>query len=198
MSALVTIRRILTGSLTVVAFWNSYTHTVDWFSDHGQSEQAGWLALIPEIGVILVVLTLAVGKLSRPEQYIIGAIGVGSLTVTFTANLAGATNGAAGIAAAIVAPVFAVLGFALEALAIVDKKPAKKTPAKKAEKAVAAPKKVPAAPRQSLTDTGILWATQRVSEGGTWPTTKEVQAQFPEISQTTARKIHNAEPMTVS
>lgn len=197
MRSLVWIRRALTASLTCVAFWNSYTHTVDWFTEHGQAAQAGWLALIPEVGVILVVLTLALDKLNTAQKWIVGSIGAGSLLITFTANLAGASDGPMGIAAALVAPVFAVLGFALEALALLGKKMPKPA-SKKTQKPATEPKKAPAVRRQSLTDTGILWATQRVSDGGTWPTTVEVLAEFPDISRTTARKIHNAEPMTVS
>jgi len=99
---LIWIRRTLTTLLTAVAFWNSYTHTADWFADHGQNAQAGWLALIPEVGVILVVLTLAAGKLSQSDKWIVGSIGIGSVALTLTANLAGSTPGM-GVPAALVA-----------------------------------------------------------------------------------------------
>jgi hypothetical protein len=111
-------RRTLTTGLTVVAFVNSYAHTAQWFKDHGQHSQAGWLALIPEVGVILVVLTLAGGGLSRPVQWLTGAIGSGSLAITFTANIAGSSPGLMGLSAALVAPIFAVLGFSLEVVSL--------------------------------------------------------------------------------
>jgi len=113
------LRRGLTTGLTTIAFVNSYRHTAQWFRDHDQEAQAQWLALIPEAGVILVVLTLAQGQLTRPTKWLIGAFGAGSLGLTFTANIAAAGPGFMGLLAALVAPVFAVLGFALEMMSLV-------------------------------------------------------------------------------
>lgn len=195
----INIRRTLTGSLTALAFVNSYRHTVEWFSAHGQSNEAELLALIPEAGVILSVLTLVMGNLNRAERVIISLIGMGSLAVTFWSNLAGAADGAGGVAAALVAPIFGVLGFALEAIDFLKKKSrTRKVPAEKAQKPVSVPKKASGGTRTSLTDKGILWATERTSAGAPWPTTKEIMAQFPEISETTARKIRRSEPSKVS
>jgi len=171
------LRRMLTTGLTGVAFWNSYNHTAAWFSDHGQAEQSGWLALIPEVGVILVVLTLCTGKLGRVESAIVRAIGVGSVAITFTANLAGASAGPMGVTAALVAPVFAVLGFALEAVSLSAEIEPPQSPPQPARKK-----------QMGKTDIGILWATERDE----WPTTAQILEKFPDISVTTARKIHNS------
>jgi hypothetical protein len=186
-NALVWVRRTLTSGLTAVAFVNSYEHTVKWFTDNGQPEHAGWLGLIPEVGVFLVILTLATAALSREVKGIMYTIGAMSLGVTFTANLAGAT-GLAGICAALVAPVFAVMGFALEIVSLTQKKPA---PTRK----LSAPRKVPTdhkTPRLTKFDEGVLWATQREKNGQGWPTTAEIRAQFPATSETTAKKIRSS------
>lgn len=110
----VVVRRVLTTALTVLAFWNSWTHTVQWFADHGQGDAARWLALIPEAGLILGLLFLAGGNLTAAQRVLVGLVGVGSVGITISANLAGASPGLAGKVAALVAPVFAILGFALE------------------------------------------------------------------------------------
>jgi hypothetical protein len=201
-------RRILTSALTAVAFWNSYTHTAAWFTEHGQAAQAPLLALIPEAGVILVVLTLAGGGLTTVVRWLIGAIGIGAVAITFTANLAGASAGAMGIAAALVAPVFAILGFALEVVSIEapaeapSEAPAESPAAASAEAPAPAAKparKVTPARRgnRGLTDTGILWATQVHATGAEWPTTAQILAQFPTISRTTAGRIRGAKPVAV-
>lgn len=186
MQFLIWLRRFLTTALTAVAFWNSYHHTKTWFAENGQAAQAGALATIPEAGLVLVVITLAIGGLTPPVERIVKTIGVGALAITLTANLAGAAPGVMGIVAALVAPVFAVLGFALEVLSLVPaSKPKRKAPAKKtAAKATRKP---------SLVDSGILWATSR---GGEWPTTAQVMEQYPTISRTTAQKISAARPVS--
>lgn len=107
------IRHLLTAFLVVVAFWNSYEHTVAWFEGHGQ-EQAGWLATLPEMGTALVIISLALGGLTAAQKGILGVVGLGSVSVTLVANLAGAAPGPGGTAAALVAPLFAIAGFALE------------------------------------------------------------------------------------
>lgn len=176
-------RRLLTTGLTTIAFVNSYGHTVQWFADNGQAPHAGWLGTIPEIGVILVVLVLATANISTPVKRVIQVIGALSLGITMTANVSGAV-GVAGIVAALVAPVFAVLGFALEVLSIA---PAPK-PASKPRKAPQNHKK-PA--RLTKFDEGVLWATEQAE----WPTTAQIMAQFPQTSQTTARKIRRAQAL---
>jgi hypothetical protein len=186
MQFLIWLRRFLTTALTAVAFWNSYTHTKSWFADNGQAAQAGWLALIPEAGLVMVVITLAMGGLNVPVERIVRTIGAGALAITLTANLAGAAPGLMGIVAALVAPVFAILGFALEVLSL--------APAPKPKRKPAAKKKEPPSGRKpSLVDSGILWATSR---GGEWPTTAQVMEQYPTISRTTAQKISAARPVS--
>lgn len=181
MHYLIWVRRTLTTGLTAVAFWNSYQHTKTWFAENGQAGEAGALALIPEAGLIMVVLTLAMGNLSPVAEKIVQTIGVGALAITLTANISGAGPGVMGFVAALVAPLFAVLGFALEIVGLTEpEKPAKKKPA---------PKRAPA--KTSLVDTGILWATSR---GGEWPTTAEILEKYPNISKTTAGKIRAARP----
>jgi hypothetical protein len=113
-SAGVVVRRVLTAALTTLAFWNSYTHTVHWFGVHGQEDAAQFLALIPEAGLILALLFAASGELTGPQKWLVGFVGFGSIGITISANLAGAPPGVAGSIAALVAPVFAILGFALE------------------------------------------------------------------------------------
>jgi hypothetical protein len=110
----VVVRRSLTTALTCLAFWNSYTHTVDWFTAHGQEGAAHFLALIPEAGLILALLFLASGNLTRMQRGLVAVVGFGSVGITVAANLAGAGPGRTGQVAALVAPVFAVLGFGLE------------------------------------------------------------------------------------
>jgi hypothetical protein len=110
------VRRLLTASLTGIAFWNSYEHTVAWFRGNGQEAAAWALALIPEVGVFLVILSLALDHLTRPQKWVLGSVALGSVSVTLTANLAGAGPGLFGVAAALVAPLFAIAGFALEML----------------------------------------------------------------------------------
>lgn len=106
-------RHLLTTFLVGVAFWNSYAHTVAWFEGHGQ-EQAAWLAILPEMGTVLVIISLALGGLTVAQKGILGVVGLGSVSVTLVANLAGAAPGPGGTAAALVAPLFAIAGFALE------------------------------------------------------------------------------------
>lgn len=113
MNAGVVVRRLLTTALTCLAFWNSYTHTVDWFEAHGQAQAASVLALIPEAGLILALLFLASGQLSTIQRWLVALVGCGSIGITISANLAGAQGGTEKVAA-LVAPVFAILGFALE------------------------------------------------------------------------------------
>jgi hypothetical protein len=110
------LRRGLTTGLTGIAFWNSYGHTAQWFSDNGQKESAQMLALIPEFGVILGVLILASERLTMGLKLIAGAFGLGSLSLTLLANGSAAGDGWMGLTAALVAPIFAVLGFAMEVL----------------------------------------------------------------------------------
>ena len=189
-----TVRRTITTGLTTIAFLNSYSHTTNWFSNHGQAGQANFLAAIPEVAIILVVLTLAQGNMSRVTTALIGTIGVGSVTITLAANLAGASSGVAGIAAALVAPVFAILGFGLEFTSMVKVAPARKpvtrkAPATKPVKAAEAPKKR----NRGVIDRGILWA----SEQAVWPTVIEIQTEYPTINRNTASRIHNAKPVNV-
>lgn len=110
------VRRLLTISLTAIAFWNSYEHTRDWFVSNGQETAAWALALIPEGGVFLVILSLALDHLTRPQKWVLGFVALGSVSVTLTGNLVGAGPGLMGAAAALVAPLFAIAGFALELL----------------------------------------------------------------------------------
>lgn len=112
------LRRGLTTGLTGIAFWNSYGHTAQWFRDNGQKDAAQALALIPELGVILAILILAAQRVTRPLKMIAGAFGLGSLSLTLLANGSGAGDGWQGLTAALVAPVFAVLGLALEVLSL--------------------------------------------------------------------------------
>jgi hypothetical protein len=109
-------RRLLTFSLTAIAFWNSYEHTRIWFVSNGQETAAWALALIPEGGVFLVLLSLALDHLTRAQKWILGSVALGSVSVTLTGNLAGAGPGLMGAAAALVAPLFAIAGFGLELL----------------------------------------------------------------------------------
>jgi hypothetical protein len=186
---LITVRRTLTTGITAIAFGYSYSHTKGWFSDHGQAEGAGVLALLPEVSIFLVALTLALGNLNRITAWIIWAIGAGSVAITITANLAGAGAGAAGIIAALVAPVFAILGIALEFSSLVKAKTVRKAKTRKTPVVTAKP----AAKRtnRGVIDRGILWATQQ----RTWPTVTEIQAEFPTITRSTAGRIHNAKPV---
>lgn len=117
---IVWIRRALTTFLTGVAFFNSYTHTVQWFTDHGQKSAAQMLSLIPEAGLILVVLTLVTVQVDRLTTALLALIGTGSLGLTLTSNLSQAGPGWMGWTAALVAPLFAVVGFALEVRALVS------------------------------------------------------------------------------
>lgn len=114
MSVLVVVRRAITTALTIVAFANSYAHTVTWFEDNGQTGSARWLAAIPEAGLILALLFLATGQLGRLQRALVWAVAAGSVGITISANLAGAGDGPASKVAALVAPVFAILGFGLE------------------------------------------------------------------------------------
>lgn len=218
----INVRRVLTSGLTIIAFVNSYAHTKKWFTEHGQKDQAGWLALIPEVGVILVVLTLAAGGLSRPVRWLIGSIGIGSLAITFTSNIAGASPGPMGFSAALVAPTFAVLGFALEIVSLTahaepvqDEPPAGDEPVH-AEPVIVVqtvqPEPVKAQPEPvqpvqkkaqrrpvsrtngGLLDNGILWATKQMDQNGSWPTRSEIVAQFPEMSLSTAKRVRAANP----
>lgn len=219
----VNIRRVLTTGLTIIAFANSYAHTVDWFKAHGQSAQAGWLAAIPEVGVILVVLTLAAGGLSKPVRWLIGSIGVGSLGITFTANIAGASAGTMGLIAALVAPTFAVLGFALEIVSLshelepvhVDSpagdEPVMVQPVIVVQTAdepevqpVREPVQKPEAKKAQrrpvsrstggLLDNGVLWAQGEMDRTTEWPSVSEIMAQFPEMSRSTAKRVRAANP----
>lgn len=198
---LTTARRALTTALTGVAFWNSYHHTTQWFADHGQAPQANALAAIPEAAIILVLLTLAQGGMSKAVTRIVSTIGIGSVAITLTANLEGAAPGAMGVAAALVAPVFAILGFGLEIVSLIDEA------SRKAEQLAAGsppvrrrrttPTPATKAAATSLTDKGILWATEITAKGAPWPTTAEILTQFPNISRTTAGRIHKACPWPV-
>jgi hypothetical protein len=187
---LTTVRRTLTSGLTAIAFFNSFSHTAAWFADNGQAAAAPLLAAIPEVAIILVVLTLAQGGMSKATTGIISAIGFGSVAITITANLAGAAPGLAGVAAALVAPVFAILGFGLEFTSIVKVAPARKAPAKRSSKAPVAEKAPVTAKKKNrgVIDQGILWA----SALPTWPSIEEIQEQFPAINRNTASRIHNS------
>lgn len=110
------VRRLLTAGLTGIAFWNSYEHTAQWFADSGQGDARYALACIPEVGVFLVILSIALDHLSRAQKVVLAAVGAGSVSITLTANLASAGPGPAGKAAALVAPLFAIGGFCLELL----------------------------------------------------------------------------------
>jgi hypothetical protein len=184
---LITVRRTLTSAITVIAFGYSYSHTKGWFAAHGQSDGAGVLALLPEVSILLVALTLALGKMNRITTWIIRTIGVGSVAITITANLAGAAPGAAGVIAALVAPVFAILGIALEFSSLVKvapvRKPVTSKAAKKPQPTATAPKKK----NRGVIDQGIIWAAALP----TWPTVEEIQEQFPNINRNTASRIHN-------
>lgn len=196
---LTTARRGLTAALTGVAFWNSYSHTAQWFEDNGQASQAHALAAIPEAAIILVLLTLAQGGMNKITQWIIAAIGVGSVAITLTANLEAAGPGAMGVAAALVAPIFAILGFGLEIASLTAPAAAKPTAKRKTSAPTAARKQAwSKRAGHSLTDTGILWATRRASVTTAWPTTTQIMEQFPQISRTTAQKIRNADPAKVT
>jgi hypothetical protein len=187
---LTTIRRTLTTILTGVAFANSYSHTTQWFVDHGQADQANVLAALPEVSIFLVALTLALGKMNTVTTWIIRVIGFLSVAITITANLAGAAVGIGGVVAALVAPVFAILGIALEFSSLVKAAPVRKPRTATAKAAPAA--KAPAKKRnRGVIDTGILWATQQA----TWPTQTEIMEQFPTINRNTASRIHNAKPV---
>lgn len=218
-------RRSLTTGLTGIAFWNSYSHTAQWFRDNGQKDQAGWLALIPEAGVILAVLTLATETMNRPLKWVIGAFGIGSLSLTLISNVSAAGPGFMGLLAALVAPVFAVLGFALEVLSLQsepevvqaepvhDISPAGAEPVH-AEPVIvvqtAQPEPVHVEPKSvqkvaqrrpvsrsngGLLDNGILWATEKMGQSGSWPTRKEIVDQFPEMSLATAKRVRAANPV---
>ena len=113
------IRRALTTFLTGVAFFNSYAHTVQWFTDNGQAHSAQMLSAIPEAGLILVVLTLITVQVDRLTGALLAVVGIGSLGLTLTSNLSQAGPGLMGQIAALVAPLFAVIGFALEVRALV-------------------------------------------------------------------------------
>jgi hypothetical protein len=221
--AAIWIRRVLTTGLTIIAFANSYAHTVQWFKDHGQSAQAGWLAAIPEVGVILVVLTLAAGGLSKPVQWLIGSIGIGSLGITFTSNISGASAGAMGLIAALVAPTFAVLGFGLEMVSLNHElepvradSPAGDEPVQdepvivvqvqdqpkvqpEREPVQDQPKKAQRRPAQKTTggllDNGVLWAQGEMDRLNEWPSVTEIMAQFPEMSRSTAKRVRAANPV---
>jgi hypothetical protein len=86
-----------------------------------------------------------------------------------------------GVVAALVAPVFAVLGFALEAVSLSREIEPEPLP-----QPLPAPS--PRKRRMGKTDIGILWA----SEQAYWPTVPQILEKFPDISITTARKIHNS------
>jgi hypothetical protein len=137
------VRRLLTAGLTGIAFWNSYEHTVDWFRENGQAGAAGALALIPEVGVFLVILSLALDHLTRPQKVVLGFVALGSVSVTLTGNLAGAGPGVFGVCAALVAPLFAIAGFALELMG-------ESAPSQRESKAAQAP----ARPAQAMTHSG--------------------------------------------
>jgi hypothetical protein len=192
---LTNVRRVLTAALTGIAFWNSYGHTTNWFANHGQAAQAGLLAALPETAIVMVLLTLALGGMSVITTYIIGAIGVGSVSITIAANLEGSAPGLAGTVAALVAPIFAILCFALELTSLIKETKRRKTavtkpvakPASKPEVAVSAPKKR----NRGVIDKGILWATQQP----TWPSVTDIQTQFPTINRNTASRIYNAKPV---
>jgi hypothetical protein len=109
-------RRLLTAVLTTIAFVNSYEHTWHWFAEHGQANAAHWLAAIPELSIILVIVSISLADLSRSQQVILALIGAGAVSVTLTSNLSARGPHAAGAAAALVAPLFAIAGFGLELL----------------------------------------------------------------------------------
>lgn len=125
-------RRVLVTLITSGAFLNSYGHTVQWFRDHHQMDHAKMLGFMPEAGVVVLVLSLVLGRMNLSTKLITGSFGMISVGITFTANLSTAGDGPSGKAAALIAPVFAVLGFALEASSLVsavDHPVAKITPA---------------------------------------------------------------------
>lgn len=215
------LRRGLTTGLTTIAFVNSYSHTAEWFRDNDQKAQAQWLALIPEAGVIMVVLTLATAHLSRPLKWLIGAFGIGSLSLTLIANVSAAGPGFMGLLAALVAPVFAVLGFALEVLSlvrepapagdepvqpepIVDEPPVDPEPIVDPEPPVDPEPIVDPRPKVQrkpvsrstvgLMDRGIMWAQDQMDQTGSWPGRAEILAQFPEMSLSTAKRVRASAP----
>jgi hypothetical protein len=244
-AAIWTRRGLITG-ITGAAFVNSYGHTAKWFTDHNQKDHASMLALMPEAGVMVLVLSLVIPGLSQLAKWTIGAFGLISLGITFTANLSDAGPGIAGKAAALITPVFAVLGFMLEASSLVGAASAPVT-APAGEKTGTAPEpdaadqllaarikmvqeaeakglivgvnrdgslsfvkpepvvlpepelELPKVQRKpvsrsgaGLLDQGILWATERTTDGAAWPTVGEIMAQFPEMSRSTAKRVRSA------
>jgi hypothetical protein len=106
--------RALTTLLAVAAFGLSYSHTVAWFAAHGQQDGKYILAAIPEISLIMCVITRACEQPKALRAWLIGALAVGSFGITITANLAAASAGAGGVVAALVAPLAAIITMALE------------------------------------------------------------------------------------
>jgi hypothetical protein len=186
-------RQVIVGSLTALAFYHSYGNTVDWFANHGQAEHAPLLAAIPEVAIIMVLITLALGGMDVITTYIIGAIGVGSVAITITANLEGADSDLAGAIAALVAPGFAVLGAALELVSLIKTSKARKRTTTVTKPVATAKPVTAAAPvakkrNRGVIDRGILWA----SEQPTWPSVDDLVVEFPTINRNTASRIHNS------
>ncbi|MGL5828372.1 MAG: hypothetical protein ACRC0L_02235 [Angustibacter sp.] len=108
------VSRALTTLLAVAAFGLSYSHTVAWFAGHGQENGKYILAAIPEISLIMCVITCASERPKALRAWLIGALAAGSFGITITANLAAASAGAGGVVAALVAPLAAIIMMALE------------------------------------------------------------------------------------
>jgi hypothetical protein len=114
------VRHLAVLAMTVIAFANSYSHTVVWFQENGQEGTAHALAALPEVG-LLVALLFLLEPLDRAGRFLVGALGVGSLALTVTANLSHATDDVTRLAA-IVAPAFTVFCAALEIRSILGHK----------------------------------------------------------------------------
>lgn len=116
---LVSVRRVLTALLILVAFWFSYSHTAQWLRENGQAQGAEALALVPEVALMLVILTLVTTELDWIARLVLITAGTGSLAVTLAGNLSQASPGPAGKAAALIAPLGSALFFILEVRSIV-------------------------------------------------------------------------------
>lgn len=111
---MIVVRRLITGALILIALFYSYSHTAQWFREQGQEEGAQVLAFLPELGLILVILTLVTAHLDQLTRAVLVVVGVSSLAITLTGNLWTAGPGPMGWAAALVAPLFSALFFTLE------------------------------------------------------------------------------------
>jgi hypothetical protein len=106
--------RVLTTGLALAAFGLSYSHTVAWFEANGQAHGGRILAAIPEVALVLCIITRAVGKPTGGRLWLVGGLAAGSFGITITANLSAASAGVGGVVAALVAPLAAIVTMALE------------------------------------------------------------------------------------